>query len=221
MTRVKKRIYRDCSKRIVGGVCSGLSHYLGLDRVLIRLFFLVCVFVFGFTIPVYIILWVIIPKARTDEEKTEMFGGNYEKVNPVFSELKKYQPKNHKKQAVVVSKVPSPIGTVFIFLLIVLCLLGITTIIGFSFKIPVFLELIREVDISLILRMKKSLLGIMEEDNPLSIYVVSTLGKFVIPFIVGIIFCLKSLGKTNASSKIFNVLGMTWLICLLINHFFS
>lgn len=212
MTRVKQRIYRDCSKRIVGGVCSGLSYYLGFDRVLIRLFFLV--FVFGFTIPVYIILWVIIPKARTDEEKTEM-------VDLAFSELENDKTKNKKKQAAVVNKVTSPIGTIFIFLLIALCSLGLTTIIGFSFKIPVFLELMREVDLSLILRMKKSLLGILEEDKPLSLNVVSTLGKFVIPFIVGIIFCLKSLGKTNASSKIFNVLVVTWLICLLINHFFS
>lgn len=221
MTRVKKRIYRDYSKRIVGGVCSGLSYYLGFDRVLIRLFFLVCVFVFGFTIPVYIILWVIIPKARTDEEKTEMVGGNYKKVDLAFSELENDKTKNKKKQAAVVSKVTSPIGTIFIFLLIALCSLGLTTIIGFSFKIPVFLELMREVDLSLILRMKKSLLGILEEDKPLSLNVVCTLGKFVIPFIVGIIFCLKSLGKTNASSKIFNVLVVTWLICLLINHFFS
>lgn len=212
MTRVKQRIYRDCSKRIVGGVCSGLSYYLGFDRVLIRLFFLV--FVFGFTIPVYIILWVIIPKARTDEEKTEM-------VDLAFSELENDKTKNKKKQAAFVNKVTSPIGTIFIFLLIALCSLGLTTIIGFSFKIPVFLELMREVDLSLILRMKKSLLGILEEDKPLSLNVVSTLGKFVIPFIVGIIFCLKSLGKTNASSKIFNVLVVTWLICLLINHFFS
>ena len=212
MTRVKQRIYRDCSKRIVGGVCSGLSYYLGFDRVLIRLFFLV--FVFGFTIPVYIILWVIIPKARTDEEKTEM-------VDLAFSELENDKTKNKKKQAAVVNKVTSPIGTIFIFLLIALCSLGLTTIIGFSFKIPVFLELMREVDLSLILRMKKSLLGILEEAKPLSLNVVSTLGKFVIPFIVGIIFCLKSLGKTNASSKIFNVLVVTWLICLLINHFFS
>lgn len=212
MTRVKQRIYRDCSKRIVGGVCSGLSYYLGFDRVLIRLFFLV--FVFGFTIPVYIILWVIIPKARTDEEKTEM-------VDLAFSELENDKTKNKKKQAAFVNKVTSPIGTIFIFLLIALCSLGLTTIIGFSFKIPVFLELMREVDLSLILRMKKSLLGILEEAKPLSLNVVSTLGKFVIPFIVGIIFCLKSLGKTNASSKIFNVLVVTWLICLLINHFFS
>ena len=212
MTRVKQRIYRDCSKRIVGGVCSGLSYYLGFDRVLIRLFFLV--FVFGFTIPVYIILCVIIPKARTDEEKTEM-------VDLAFSELENDKTKNKKKQAAVVNKVTSPIGTIFIFLLIALCSLGLTTIIGFSLKIPVFLVLMREVDLSLILRMKKSLLGILEEDKPLSLNVVSTLGKFVIPFIVGIIFCLKSLGKTNASSKIFNVLVVTWLICLLINHFFS
>ena len=96
MTKVKKTIYRDCSKRIVGDVCSGLNHYLGVDRVLIRLVFLVCVFIFGFTIPVYIILWIIIPKTRTVEEKAEMFGDNYEKVNPVFSELKNDKTKKKK-----------------------------------------------------------------------------------------------------------------------------
>ena len=74
MGNVKKGIYRDSKKRIIGGVCSGLSYYFNIDRVLIRLLFVIMVFFFMVAIPLYLILWAIIPKARTQEEKLEMTG---------------------------------------------------------------------------------------------------------------------------------------------------
>ena len=77
MGNVKKGIYRDSQKRIIGGVCSGLSYYFNLDRVLIRLLFIIMVFFFMVAIPLYLILWAIIPKARTPEEKLEMKGEGY------------------------------------------------------------------------------------------------------------------------------------------------
>ena len=75
-----KRMFRDIDHRVIGGVCSGLSEYFGLDRVLIRIAFLILTFVtiFGpqilFPVVLYICLWIAIPAARTDEQKREMRG---------------------------------------------------------------------------------------------------------------------------------------------------
>lgn len=78
-SKTKKSVFRDTDDRILGGVCSGLSHYFGIDKLFIRLGFILLTFAgIGFTIPMYIILWAIVPKARTRAEKLKMKG---EKIN--------------------------------------------------------------------------------------------------------------------------------------------
>jgi phage shock protein PspC (stress-responsive transcriptional regulator) len=52
------RLYRNEDDKILGGVCSGLSNYLGIDPVIIRIIF---VFLFAPLIWVYILLWIIVP----------------------------------------------------------------------------------------------------------------------------------------------------------------
>lgn len=69
-----KRLYRDKEHFILGGVCSGVGHYLGIDPVWVRLAFLVAFFGYGTGLLAYIILWIIIPEARTTAEKLEMRG---------------------------------------------------------------------------------------------------------------------------------------------------
>ncbi|HUH25534.1 MAG TPA: PspC domain-containing protein [Flavobacterium sp.] len=69
-----KKVYRDGEKRILGGVCSGLGHYLNVDPVWIRIIFLLLLFLYGTSVLVYFILWIIIPKARTVADVLEMKG---------------------------------------------------------------------------------------------------------------------------------------------------
>ncbi len=69
-----KRIYRDEDDKVLGGVCSGIGYYFGVDRIWIRAAFLIMFFVWGFGVIPYIILWIIIPKAKTTAEKLEMKG---------------------------------------------------------------------------------------------------------------------------------------------------
>ena len=45
--RVKK-LYRDIDQKYIGGVCSGLEHYLGLDALWIRLIFIILAVFSGF-----------------------------------------------------------------------------------------------------------------------------------------------------------------------------
>lgn len=98
----RKRLYRDDDDKIIGGVCSGIGHYFGINPWIPRVIFLAPFFSnfidwdwishftpFGFI--AYIICWIAIPLAKTTSEKLEMKG---EKVDmnsiktTVMSEMK-------------------------------------------------------------------------------------------------------------------------------------
>lgn len=57
-----KRLFRDRSNRMVGGVASGLAAYLDIDPVLVRVGFVLGAFANGIGILGYIILWVLVPQ---------------------------------------------------------------------------------------------------------------------------------------------------------------
>ncbi len=69
----RKRLFRDIDNRLIGGVCSGLGAYFKLDPVWFRVAFIIAT-LSGLSILVYLILWIIIPPARTVSEKLEMNG---------------------------------------------------------------------------------------------------------------------------------------------------
>ncbi|MFB9054115.1 PspC domain-containing protein [Formosa undariae] len=76
-TRFKpnKKLYRDTSNSYIGGVASGLSHYLGIDAVWVRLIWVLFTFVsFGAFISIYILFWILVPEATTTAEKLTMTG---------------------------------------------------------------------------------------------------------------------------------------------------
>jgi phage shock protein PspC (stress-responsive transcriptional regulator)/predicted Zn-ribbon and HTH transcriptional regulator len=73
--KVKKRLYRDTENRVLGGVCSGLSAYLNIDPVILRILFILLVFAgAGISVIIYLILWVVVPKATTTAQRLEMRG---------------------------------------------------------------------------------------------------------------------------------------------------
>ncbi|MES2836911.1 MAG: PspC domain-containing protein [Bacteroidota bacterium] len=73
-----RRIFRNPDEKILGGVCSGIASYFNIDPLWIRLSLVASFFIFGFGFLLYLILWIIIPEAKTAAEKLEMKG---EKVN--------------------------------------------------------------------------------------------------------------------------------------------
>jgi len=73
-----KRLYRDPENSVIGGVCGGLAAYFRVDPVIFRLLFVIFFFVGGASILVYVILWIVLPKAESAAQKLEMRG---EKVN--------------------------------------------------------------------------------------------------------------------------------------------
>ena len=107
--KANKRLFRDVDSRILGGVCSGIAAYLNMDPVLVRILFVLIMFVgVGVIIPVYIILWIVVPAAITTAQKLEMRGENvtisniekaikreYEDVKKQFSKMR--DSKTYKK----------------------------------------------------------------------------------------------------------------------------
>ena len=84
----KKRLYRDPSNKMLGGVCSGLAAYFKLDVVLFRIAF-IALFILGISVHfhnglwnvsgfggivmlVYIALWIAMPEAKTVQQRWEL-----------------------------------------------------------------------------------------------------------------------------------------------------
>ncbi|MEO6489082.1 MAG: PspC domain-containing protein [Ferruginibacter sp.] len=62
-----KRLFRDENSKVVGGVCSGLANYFGIDVVIVRIIFVILGISFGFGIISYLILWVAVPSTATTQ----------------------------------------------------------------------------------------------------------------------------------------------------------
>lgn len=67
---MQSRLLRSQQDRVLGGVCAGLGKYLGIDTILVRLFFIVFTLVGGIGPLLYIILWIVVPS----EEQVAGFG---------------------------------------------------------------------------------------------------------------------------------------------------
>ena len=100
-----KRLYRDTEERILGGVCGGIAYYFNVDVVIVRILF-ACTFFFAGPL-LYLIAWIIIPKATTTTQKLEMKGKRYdidsiiqnvkEEFEDVKSRFSKYEKEFHRK----------------------------------------------------------------------------------------------------------------------------
>ena len=72
--RDTRKFYRDPDDKKIAGVCSGLAAYFAIDVTLIRLLFLAVLIFSGFSLPLYIILWIATKEAVTVAQKLEMRG---------------------------------------------------------------------------------------------------------------------------------------------------
>ena len=69
-----RRMYRDPDNRVLGGVCSGLGSYWQVEANLLRVLF-VFLAIFGMAgVLIYIILWIVLPEAKSVAQKLEMRG---------------------------------------------------------------------------------------------------------------------------------------------------
>ena len=56
-----RRLSRNPMNRVIGGVCSGLAEYFGLDTALVRIAFVIAFMFASFGFWIYIILWAVLP----------------------------------------------------------------------------------------------------------------------------------------------------------------
>lgn len=71
---VPRRLFRDTDNAMLAGVCSGLGAFFGLDPLLFRLLFVVLTLTGGAGVLIYIVLWLLVPEAKTNSEKLQMRG---------------------------------------------------------------------------------------------------------------------------------------------------
>jgi phage shock protein PspC (stress-responsive transcriptional regulator) len=70
-----KKLYRDTDNSYIGGVAAGLSHYLGINTIWVRLLWLLfAVLSGGSFVLIYFVFWALIPEATTTAEKLTMTG---------------------------------------------------------------------------------------------------------------------------------------------------
>ena len=109
-----RKLYRNIDERVLGGVCSGLGLYFGVEKVIFRLAFIIMFFIgafadvelfLGVSFLGYICLWIATPAARTAEQKREMKG------KPVS--LEGYRSKDFELGKEVKEAVESPAGQAF------------------------------------------------------------------------------------------------------------
>lgn len=74
-TGQKRKLFRNCQDKMLGGVCSGISSYLNVDVTWVRL---ICIgltlLTATFIIVGYIVLWIVVPEAKSAADKLAMHG---------------------------------------------------------------------------------------------------------------------------------------------------
>ena len=70
----KKRLFRDPDNKAIGGVCAGLAAFLNIDITIVRIILLLALLLWGSGFIVYLVLWIVVPLAKTPADKCEMRG---------------------------------------------------------------------------------------------------------------------------------------------------
>ena len=128
-TTINKQLFRDSDNKFIAGVCSGLGHYLGLEVIWVRLFWIFLSFVTtGFGVIAYLLFWILVPGAETTSEKLKMtgepinisniekkFNEGYQKVSQNIKNVDydKYEEKIKKGSASFFDSLSTILSTVF------------------------------------------------------------------------------------------------------------
>ncbi len=83
---IEKRLFRDGDRAMIGGVCAGVAAYFNVDVVIIRAIYIFTFLTFGIGFLFYIVLWAIIPLAKTSSDKLRM-KGQHVNIENMKSEL--------------------------------------------------------------------------------------------------------------------------------------
>lgn len=121
---IAKKMYRDPERKILGGVSGGAAAYLGIDIVAVRVLFILFTLAGGLGIFIYIVLWLILPEARTLTDKMQMQGEPVTLSN-IESTLKKSQSEKPGQEESTLTKI-----LLFPFRLLGMILTGLGKVLG-------------------------------------------------------------------------------------------
>lgn len=66
-----RKLYRSTKNSMIAGVCGGIGEYLNIDPTIVRLFAVLLIFAEGVGIILYLIAWIIVPRAEAAEGQIE------------------------------------------------------------------------------------------------------------------------------------------------------
>lgn len=221
-----RRLYRDPEQKFLGGVASGLAQYFDTDPVLIRLAFVALIFLKGFGVLLYLILWLAVPKARNSAEKLQMKGKpvNLSTIQETVQEEMGKAKTGERSYSSGMESLLHTVGLVAVaFLKIILVFIGIVSLIIGSVFLAVLLIMILGFT---------NILGVtdfwpqyyMPElvtffQNPTHYYtaVISLIVLFIIPIIALIYGGIKILFHINTRHPILRAFLLTsWILAFIL-----
>jgi phage shock protein PspC (stress-responsive transcriptional regulator) len=99
-----KRMYRDPENKVLGGVAAGLAAYFGTDVAVIRIILLISIFFFGTGLLLYVILWIVLPEAKSITDRIQMQGDPVT-LSTIESNIKKNINEDSAKEESAVAKI--------------------------------------------------------------------------------------------------------------------
>lgn len=190
--RKMRKLYRDTANKRLGGVAAGLAAYVDWDPTLVRILFLIVMILsLGWTVFIYILMWIFIPEANSVAQRLEMQG-----VEPTAENIGSYAATTDTTTA----STPSPLAKILKVIAIV-----VLSIIGIGLFASVMGVLI--LSIMLIFHLLPIAVSLNE------ILLLASIGLFlIIPAIAIVMFCVYLVGNRKPRHKwtVWVLLGL-WL----------
>lgn len=205
-----KKLFRAPYDKMLGGVCGGIAAYLNIDVTWIRLLFVLTAFMsFSSIFIVYIVMWIVIPEAKTPYDQLRMRGVTptakniAESVTNMYSQNKQTIQNGTQKFFSIVSNI------------VLIAIASISSIVVISL-ITAFIVLL--FCIIFYYQTGEKLLPELHYNDSWLLLVTSftLLISFIIPLIMAIINIFHHKIKP-ISSTIKNSIAITWIISILIS----
>lgn len=229
-----KRFYRNPEDRVIGGVCGGIASYLDVDPIIVRLLWLIAFFFAGFGLMIYIILWIVIPKAKSRAEKLAMKGqkATVSSIHRSIQDEVEDTRKSWGEQGLggkisgfirgiidLIASIFSAAGGVFlkIFGLFIL-------VVGFFGSIGLLVSAVACLGWGMV--SFNSISGfssfMLLDPETQALFVISAFVTGIIPFILFILLGVKLISNYNSTNKstVFSLLGI-WAISLIFSAYFG
>ena len=211
--QAKKSLFRDMDNSMIAGIAAGIAHYFSLDVTLLRLIFVIILFVtHGSFILIYFLLWILVPKAKTATDKLKMKGESANIDNIVDQVSTDDAAKKKVNLGETIETTGSEIGDALVKIIGFVLLLGAGTIIlGLLISV---LSISPLSDINLVLQD-----NLILQNLHIPVRFISFLVIFVLIFPVVLLFLLgfKMLFPQASpwNKNLMTIIGTLWFIALI------